>query len=236
MYNAGIMGPNIAVEENWTPEPELYDRPPRRVIAADYPDLNGVNMPLVLGLGAVFLIGGAGLFIAGLATHKALMIVGGLFLTGLGIADVVIFPARQKQHLERAEHLVTNGVPVAARLLSAEPLNGSPSARALKYQVPGKEDTVVHREVNADDSTLPKRIPCNVTALMDMNSGDAELYLALPFRAVARTATTAQAAETPVAPVEANMGTVSPAAIPTPTVRVEKPKVEEEKPKRETYE
>ena len=235
MYNAGIMGPNIAIEENWTPEPELFERPPRRVVASDYPDLNGVNMPLFLGVGAVLLLAGAGLFVGGLAKGAGATIAGGLFLTGLGIVAVVFFPIRQKQHLERAEHLVTNGVPVVARLLSAEPLNGSATARALKYQITGKDGDIVHREVNADDSVLPKRVPCQITALMDMASGDAELYLALPFRAVARTSS-AVAAETPVVPVETNMGTVSPTVIPTP-VRVEKPKVEEEeKPKRETYE
>lgn len=229
------MGPNIAIEENWTPEPELFDRPPRRVVASDYPDLNGVNLPLFLGIGAVLLIAGVGLFVSGLAKGAGGMIGGGLTLTLLGVAGVVFFPIRQKQHVERAEHLVTNGVPVVARLISAEPLNGSATARALKYQITGKDGDIVHREVNADDSALPKRVPCQITALMDMASGDAELYLALPFRAVARTGAAA-VAQTPVVPVETNMGTVNPAVIPTP-VRVEKPKVEEEaKPKRETYE
>lgn len=229
------MGPNIAIEENWTPEPELFERPPRRVVASDYPDLNGVNLPLFLGVGAVLLLAGVGLFVGGLAKHAGGMTVGGLLLALLGVAGVVFFPMRQRQHVERAEHLVTNGVPVVARLLSADPLNGSPTARALKYQITGKDGDIVHREVNADDSVLPKRVPCQITALMDMASGDADLYLALPFRAVARTTATAPVAETPVVPVEANMGTVSPTVIPTP-IRVEKPKVEEEKPKRETYE
>ena len=229
------MGPNIAIEENWTPEPELFDRPPRRVVASDYPDLNGVNLPLFLGIGAVLLLAGVGLFVNGLAKHAMGMTVSGLMLTGLGIADVVIFPIRQRQHVERSEHLVTHGVPVVARLISAEPLNGSATARALKYQITGKDGDLVHREVNADDSVLPKRVPCQVTALMDMNSGDAELYLVLPFRAVPRTST-APAVETPVVPAETGMGTVSAPVVPAP-VRVEKPRAEEEaKPKRETYE
>jgi hypothetical protein len=230
------MGPNIAIEETWAPEPELLDRPPRRTVAADYPDLNGINMPVFLGLGGVFTVAGVVLFILGLAKHAGGMIGGGIVLALLGIATVIIFPARQKQHIERSERLVEQGMPVAARLISADPLNGSPTARVLRYQVPGKDGELVHKQVNADDAVLPKRIPTNVTALIDLESGDVELYMALPFRAAARSTATTAPVEIPIAAKPEDMGTIPAATIPVPTTRIEKPKEEPEQPKRETYE
>jgi hypothetical protein len=230
------MGPNIAIEETWAPEPELMDRPPRRTVAADYPDLNGINMPVFLGLGGVFTVVGVVLFILGLARHAGGMVGGGIVLALLGIATVIVFPARQRQHIERSERLVEQGMPVAARLISADPLNGSPTARVLRYQVPGKDGELVHKQVNADDAVLPKRIPTNVTALIDLASGDVELYMALPFRAAARTSVgTTAPVEIPIAAKPEDMGTI-PATIPVPTTRIEKPKEEPEQPKRETYE
>lgn len=139
----------------------------------------------------------------------------------------------------RSEHLVTNGAPVMARLLSADNLNGDTYARSVKYQVslPGGE--LGHREVNVDDRVLPKRIPSNVTALMDMSSGDVELYVALPFRAVAKAvpasvaaAQAQQAAAQQAVPQE--MGTI--AVSNAPEIKREKPKEETQKPKRETFE
>ena len=230
------MGPNIAIEENWTPEPELVERPPRRVVASDYPDLNGVNLPIFLGLGGVSTAIGIVLFVLGLAGKGGGFAFGGLLLTALGVAAVVVLPMRHRQHIERAESLVVNGVPVVARLLSADPLNGSATARALRYQVTGKDGEMLHKEVNADDSVLPKRIPTQVTALLDLVSGDVELYLALPFRAVAR-ASAAVPVVAPQVPVETQeMGTVvAPVAEPQPRPE-RKPEVVEPKPKRETYE
>ncbi len=230
------MGPNIAIEEAWAPEPELMDRPPRRAVAADYPDLNGINLPVFLGLGGLFTVAGLVLFVLGLAKHTGGMIGGGVVLALLGIATVIVFPARQKQHMERAERLIEQGMPVGARLISADPLNGSPTARVLRYQVPGKDGELIHKQVNADDAVVPKRVPTNVTALLDLESGDVELYMALPLRAVSRTAATATPVEIPITaqPVE-DMGTIQ-TPIPTPVTRVEKPKEEPEQPKRETYE
>lgn len=213
------------------------DRPPRRVVPSDYPDLNGVNLPMFLGVGGIVGLVGLGLFIGGLAGRSGGMIGGGIVLTLMGVAAFAILPMKQKQHLERAQRLIEQGMPVAARLLSADPLNGSPTARVLRYQVANQEGELIHKEVNADDSVLPKRIPTNVTALVDLSSGDAELYLALPFRAAPRTSTSGAPVEIPVAtrPVPEDMGTIS-TPIATPTTRVEKPKEEEPKPKRETYE
>jgi hypothetical protein len=212
------------------------DRPPRRVVASDYPDLNGVNLPVFVGLGGLLTLGGIGLFIAGLAGRGGPMIALGAALTLLGLAAVAIFPMRQKQHLERAERLVETGMPVGARLLSADPLNGSPTARVLRYQVANQAGELIHRQVNADDAVLPKRIPTNVTALLDLKSGDVELYLALPFRATARTSTETAPVDIPaVAKPAEDMGTIT-APLPEPSTRVEKPKEEAPKPKRETYE
>jgi hypothetical protein len=230
------MGPNIAIEETWTPEPELMDRPPRRIVTSDYPDLNGVNLPMLVGTGAILTLAGLGVFISGMIGRSGGMIGGGVLLVLLGVAALAFFPLRQRQHMERAQRLVEQGMPVAARLLSADPLNGSPTARVLRYQVANQEGELVHKQVNADDAVLPKRIPTNVTALVDLNSGDVELYLALPLRAAPRTSTAGATVEIPVAarPAE-DMGTIS-TPIPTPGPRIEKPKEEEQKPKRETYE
>jgi hypothetical protein len=55
---------------------------------------------------------------------------------------------------------------------------------------------LVRREANADERALPKRIPANVTALLDLRTSEVELYCALPFRAIAPP----EAAQAPVDP------------------------------------
>jgi hypothetical protein len=63
---------------------------------------------------------------------------------------------------------------------------------------------------NADERRLPKRIPGKATILLDPETGDAELYCALPFRAMMRpgTAPTPAPAPTPA---------YQPPVAPTPT-------------------
>jgi hypothetical protein len=95
--------------------------------------------------------------------------------------------------MARAEHLVSYGVPVIARILSADNLTGdSTYARLVKYQVvmPGGE--MAHRTVNADERLLPSRVPADATALMDVSTSEVELYCALPVKAAIATAPTSR--------------------------------------------
>lgn len=235
------MSMNVNIEEAWMPEPELMESVPRRVAAFDdYPDLNRPNVPVMAGISGVLLLGGFVLFLLALLRKGGSLPIG-LVLILVGVAGLVYFPYRLRMHLQRAEALVERGTPVMARILSADNLNGDTYARSVKYQitVPGGE--LVHREVNADDRTLPKRIPANVTAVMDLQSGDAELYLALPFRAVRKTQTAP--APAPVVPptptpqprpaASQSMGTIQ--APVSPEIKREKPK-EDTKKTTETYE
>lgn len=229
------MAMNINVDDAWVPELELMDAAPRRIIAfEDYPDRNRPNVLLLTGVAGVLLAVGFALF--GLAiTKRGGSIPLSIPLLLAGIAGLVYFPMKLRQHLARAEHLVTNGAPVMARLLSADNLNGDTYARSVKYQVslPGGE--LAHRDVNVDDRVLPKRIPSSATALMDFSSGDVELYIALPFRAVAKSAPRDLVAPV-VAPVATpqEMGTIRMAN--APEIKREKPKDESNEPKRETFE
>jgi hypothetical protein len=213
-----VQGPN----DIWTPEPELRDMPPRRVGPSEYPDLNRPNGAVVLGVGAVLLAVGLGLFVTGMAGKGALFTILGLVLAIAGTGLLVYFPTKIRAHTSRAEHLVSNGMPVIARIVSADNLTGdSTYGRAVKYQValPGGE--MVHRTVNADDRTLPRRIPGDSTALVDMQSGDVELYCALPFRAIPKGAPVtsvphAAPAAAYVPPSPAPATTTAAAATPTP--------------------
>jgi hypothetical protein len=74
--------------------------------------------------------------------------------------------------------------------------------------LPGGE--LVHRDVNADDRSLPKRIPANVTALMDLASRDVELYCALPFRVISKAAPPTGARPTPTVTETPSAPTLSP--------------------------
>ena len=211
------------IEESWTAEPELADKPPRRIMLSEYPDLNQVNVMVYYALGGVLAAFGLVLFVLGLSGKNMLFIFGGIVLAGGGTALLVLVPQKQKQHLARAEHLVMNGIPVAARVLSSDNLTGdSTYGRAVKYQVTIPGGDMVHRSVNADERALPKRVPGNTTALIDINTGDVELYCALPFRAVAKNGQAVRAPEsaldgvvTPVPTVMASTTDVQTAQAPT---------------------
>ena len=232
------MSMNVNIDETWVPEPDLMQSAPRRIVSfIDYPDRNRPNVPLFSGIAGALLVIGFFLYLRAVTKQSGGNIPLSIPLMLAGFTGLVYFPFRLRQHLMRSEHLVTNGAPVMARLLSADNLNGDTYARSVKYQVslPGGE--LGHREVNVDDRVLPKRIPSNVTALMDMSSGDVELYVALPFRAVAKAVpATVAAAQQDVAQqaVPQEMGTI--AASNAPEIKREKPKEESEKPKRETFE
>lgn len=242
------MSMNVNVEEVWMPDAELLEAAPRRIAPfEDYPDRNRPNVPVMGGISALLFVAGFALYGFAVSGHKG-SIPGGISCLLVGALGLIYFPYRLRQHLSRSTHLVTNGSPVMARILSADNLNGDTYSRSVKYQVtiPGGELT--HRQVNIDDRVLPKRIPANVTALMDMQTGDVELYYALPFRAVrkpqtvpiaaytspivtADTRPTAQRPATPAAPQEMETIKVSEA----PEIKREKPQ-EDTKKTTETYE
>jgi hypothetical protein len=184
------------VEEPWSPEPELRDPTPRRVQPSEFPDLNAPNVTVYNAAGGVLIALGVVLLVLGIAGRGVVFILLGVVLGAVG-GFALTMPARKAAQVkERAERLVRNGQPIMARIVTAENLTGdSVHGRSVSYMVtlPGGE--VVRREVNADDRTLPKRIPGNVTALIDpANTNDVELYCALPFRAVSRIPVAAAAA------------------------------------------
>jgi len=183
------MANEVNVQENWTMEPELVDMPPRRIVPSEYPDLNRPNaMLLVAGAGAL-VMGGIILLILGLKGKQSLLDLAGILVAVAGCGVFYYGPTLVRRHLARAEHLVTNGVPVMARILSADNMSGDNRyGRHVKYQIALPSGELVHKEVNADDRALPKRIPANVTALMDVSSQDVELYCALPFRVISKSA------------------------------------------------
>lgn len=231
------MSMNVNVDDAWVPEPELLEAAPRRIVSfEDVPDRNRPNVLVLGGVSGLLLVVGFGLFVVAITKHSFNAVLG-LPLVLAGIAGLVYFPMRLRQHLARTEHLVTNGAPVMARILSADNLNGDTYARSVKYQVSLPGGDLDHREVNVDDRVLPKRIPSNVTALMDLKSGDVELYIALPFRAVPKPAPVVVATQLPESASQRTpqaMGTI--AVSDAPEIKREKPKDETPQPKRETFE
>lgn len=184
---------STAVDEAWSPEPELREPAPRRVTESPFPDLNRPNVVLFCSLGAVAVAVGIIFFVLGMSSRdkNVLPIAGGAVLALVGGLVLAIFPQKLRGHLSRAENLVMNGVPIIARVVSVTNMTGdSVNGRSVKYQVSMPGGDMVHRDVNADDRALPKRIPGNVTALVDMRSNDVEIYCALPYRAVSKAAPT----------------------------------------------
>lgn len=239
------MSVDVSVEENWTIEPELADQPPRRLTESGYPDYNKPNAMILYGVGGVGIMGGLILMFVGLAGSKiALAIFGILLALGGAFVAVYLVPQLTKKYQTRVEHLITHGVPVMARLLSADNMGGDNSdGRRLKYQIGLPNGEMIHKDVNADDRVLPKRIPSNVTALMDVNTGDVELYCALPYRAalknpgvkvstdpLAPTGTTTTPTTVPVGP--GKMGTIAVDAVPEAERPRRRPQ-EEEAPAKE---
>lgn len=248
------MSMNMNVDDSWVPEPELQEAAPRRIAPfTDYPDLNRPNLLIALGVGGALIVGGLVLFALGLSGKNPRFSGIGIALICFGLIAVVYFPLKVRSHLQRCERLVERGVPVIARILSADNLNGDPYARSVRYQVTTLQGELTHRTVNADDRVLPKRIPGNTTALMDMETGDFEIYCALPFRGVARRSpsvvTSQSQLQTPVFTQPQPAPFTPPTAPPQPTgamgtmqapavseVKREKPKEEEAPKKRETFE
>jgi len=202
-------------------EPELRENPPRRLAPSDYTDFNKPNPAIFVGLGGGLLVLGIVVFIVGMSTGQSLATLGGLVLAIVGLALVLYFPTRVKAYRERAERLVTYGTPVMGKVVQVQNLTGdSQYGRHVTYMMtlPG-ENEETRREIKADDRSLPKRIPGPATVLIDMESRDAELYCALPFKAISKFANAPAAAQTD--PLAGMPTTASPGAQqqqqPTPT-------------------
>jgi|GEM_PF-5612289 Uncharacterized conserved protein len=209
--------PNPSIDGSWTPEPELKESPPRRFAPSDYPDLNKPNAALFLGLGGALGVVGLVLFIVGMSTSQTLATIGGLILALAGVALVVYFPTRVKAHRERAERLITSGVPVMAKIVHVENLTGdSQYGRHVIYMVtlPGANEET-KREVKADDRALPKRIPGPATALIDFETNDVELYCVLPLKAVPKFGTSPAKPADPMADMPTTSPVTSPAGQPS---------------------
>ena len=171
---------STSVEDPWSIEPELREMPPRRFQPSEFPDLNAPNVLKFGIIGGVLVVVGIVLLV--------LQIWAGILCIVAGAASLAFAPIQSSKVRARAERLVRDGRPMMANIVKTENLTGeSTYGRSVTYIVtlPGGE--TVRREVNADERVLPKRIPSNVTALLDPNNlSDVELYCALPLRAVPR--------------------------------------------------
>lgn len=180
---------NMNIQDSWTMEPELADHPPRRVTKSDQPNPNQPKTVVLFGVSGVALLAGVFLLILGLASNPPQPLfaaLGGvLALGGAGLA--VMVPQMTSRYFARAERLATHGLPMMARIVSADNMGGDNQyMRLVRYQVPMPNGELMHKQVYADDRRLPVQIPGNATALVDLENNDAELYCALPFIVVAK--------------------------------------------------
>lgn len=213
---------DVSVQENWTIETELTEAPPRRLVPSGYPDLNKPNSLLFQGIGGALMIAGIFLLTYGASRGLTLWTLTGIAIAILGmVVAVVIVPALNTRHISRAKHLIQNGIPVMARVLSADNTGGDNSpGRLVKFQVTTPGGELTHKTTHADDSLLPRKIPGNTTALLDIQTGDVELYCALPFRAIPKmTGSTAPASAVGSRPIAGTLpsgGLGVPALEPAP--------------------
>lgn len=231
---------SVSTEEAWIVEPELKDRPPRRVAAADRIDYNKPSTQVLTIASGAIIITGLALFAAGLVMKQTLLVIAGVVVALAGVAGIVVFPGKGKAYETKVNRLVEVGIPVPARLLAAENRGtegGNQRFVKFQYQVPG-QDEPRHGDTLVDYNALPKTIPSTVTALVDPETYDCELYIALPVKAIAKPMdrTTQTAADTVDAtPVSTEMGAM--AADPAVVVkRKVETAPEDNGEKRETYE
>lgn len=231
---------SVSTEEAWIVEPELKDRPPRRVAAADRIDYNKPSTQVLTIASGAIIVTGLALFAAGLVMKQTLLVVAGVVVALAGVAGIVLFPGKGKAYETKVNRLVEVGIPVPARLLAVENRGtegGNQRFVKFQYQVPG-QDEPRHGDTLVDYNALPKTIPSTVTALVDPETYDCELYIALPVKAIAKPMdrTTQTAADTIGAtPVSTEMGAM--AADPTVVVkRKVETAPEDNGEKRETYE
>ena len=187
------------LSDSWTPEPELQENPPRRIEPVhEYPDLNKPNVVVYSAVGGALAVLGLIVSIMGMGKHNPLFILLGVVLIGIGVVLFVLVPQKAKAHEERARNLVMNGRAFGANVLTSQNMTGdSTYGRSVRYQVVKPDGEMVHRDVNADERRLPKSIPGKATVLIDPATGDAELYCALPFRAMTRPGTVVTPATPP---------------------------------------
>jgi len=231
---------SVSTEEAWIVEPELKDRPPRRVAAADRIDYNKPSTQVLTIASGAIIVTGLALFAAGLVMKQTLLVISGVVVALAGVAGIVVFPGKGKAYETKVNRLVEVGIPVPARLLAAENRGtegGNQRFVKFQYQVPG-QDEPRHGDTLVDYNALPKTIPSTVTALVDPETYDCELYIALPVKAIAKPMdrTTQTAADTVDAtPVSTEMGAM--AADPAVVVkRKVETAPEDNGEKRETYE
>ena len=195
-------------EDAWSPEPELRVPAPRRLQPSDFPDLNAPNAAIYRLAGVTGLALGVVLIFLGISQGPIFLILGVALLIA-GAAAMILPPRKADQTRARAERLVREGQPIMARIVNSTNLTGdSAYGRTVSYMVTLPGGDLVRREVSADERALPKRIPANVTALMDFRTHEVELYCALPYRAVLTEAAAAAAAATadPLAAMTAGGG------------------------------
>lgn len=231
---------SVSTEEAWIVEPELKDRPPRRIAAADRIDYNKPSTQILTISSGAVIVTGLALFAAGLVMKQTALVVAGVVVALGGIAGIVVFPGKGKAYETKVNRLVEVGIPVPARLLAAENRGtegGNQRFVKFQYQVPG-QDEPRHGDTLVDYNALPKTIPSTVTALVDPETNECELYIALPVKAIAKPLDrTAQAAVDAAAakPVSTEMGAMS--ADPAVVVkRKVETAPEQNGEKRETYE
>lgn len=178
---------STAIDDAWSPEPELRLPAPRRFQPSEYPDLNAPNVGTFTLAGATGLVLGVVLLALGFAGGiKVGLLVLGVVLVIAGVAALTLPKRKAQATRERAERLVREGQPVMARIVTSVNLTGnSEFGRTVAYMITMPGGELVRREANADERALPRRIPANVTALLDLGTSDVELYCALPFRALA---------------------------------------------------
>lgn len=231
---------SVSTEEAWIVEPELKDRPPRRIAAADRVDYNKPSTQILTISSGAVIVTGLALFAAGLVMKQTALVIAGVVVALGGIAGIVVFPGKGKAYETKVNRLVEVGIPVPARLLAAENRGtegGNQRFVKFQYQVPG-QDEPRHGDTFVDYHELPKTIPSTVTALVDPETYECELYIALPVKAIAKPLDrTAQAAIDAAAatPVSTEMGAMS--ADPAVVVkRKVETAPEQNGEKRETYE
>ena len=214
------MSTQANIQDSWSPEMELRDLPPRRMVNSSFDDYNRPNIMVAWSGGGILVGVGFILFVLAMAgtlsSNKVLFILGGLILMALGGFVILLFQSKIKTYYQRAENLVVNGIPLPARIVSATNTTGdSMYGRNLKYQITLPSGDMAHREIAADERALPRMIPATVTALLDPKSGDIEIYCALPYRAVPKT--TAAPVVDALAGIPTAMGRLEETAQPIPT-------------------
>jgi hypothetical protein len=231
---------SVSTEEAWIVEPELKDRPPRRVAAADRVDYNKPSTQVLTIASGAVIVTGLVLFVTGLVIKQTGLVLAGVAVALAGVAGIVVFPGKGKAYDARVNRLVEVGIPVPARLLAAENRGsegGNQRFVKFQYQVPG-QDEPRHGDTFVDYHELPKTIPSTVTALVDPETFECDLYIALPVKAISKPLdrTSQVAADAAAAtPASTEMGAMS--ADPTVVVkRKVETAPEQNGEKRETYE